>query len=1419
MIHPVRTAIGWSASRQDRAVALMLAVAAYIPILLTSPGRVSADTKTYLTVDPGEVLRQATSMWDPSVGAGTVPHQNIGYLFPLGPFYWLMDAVGIPDWLTQRLLWGTLVFAAAYGAYRLVRWLGWTPIAAAVAAVAYGFSPYLLSYLARLSVILGPWAALPWMILLAAKAARTRSWKPAAQFAVVVALVGSVNATALVLAGIGPIIWLVADVASGRVRLGSAVRAAAKIGVLSLAVSLWWIVALRIQGTYGMPILQYTETYQAVAGASTPAELIRGLGYWFFYGSDRLDTWVGPSLPYIDNSVMIGLGFVVAAIGVLGFLRSFIGRASAAGLLLVGLAVSAGAAPLDSSTPYGRLFEWFATETTAGLALRSTPRAAPLVVLALALGLASSTEWVRAQVRSRTARRWDLLAPTVAVALVGLQFFPWFTGGALTPSLLRDEQLPEHQTELADWLDSSRDSGRVYELPAADFASYRWGGTVDPLLPGLIDRPYLARELVPQGGAATADLLNAFERRLPEGWFEPETLEPIARRFGAATVVTRNDLEHERYRITRPGQLWTDVTSALGEPDHAGPLVVDTPRVPVLDERTLAHPDAAEEFPVVAAFDLDPSPVATSVSAESPIVLAGSGDGVVDLAGAGLLDPDRPLLYAATLDDLGRDGALDPAMLGTDPWWVFTDSNRQQGRRWSTVSSNLGALEAGGLLQLDDDPGDNRLDLFGPGDERRTRAQHEADFADIRASYYGNRIAYTPEDAPWFATDGDPSTAWRAAVFEPTVGLVWEADLTAPVSAPTVTILQPITGATDRFITEIRITLDDTMSFDATLDERSRAVPGQPIELPDRPFEALRIEVLADNVGELNTYAAQPGVGLAEVAIAGITDERSADVPGFDAFEFLPTGALPSQRLTYVLTRERIDPATANRTAPEPRMVRRIEVPAERSFELVGEVRLAGDAAEETLLDALNDQLVVIAEQRLRGNPAARGASAFDGDVTTAWQTPFDGAVGATVSVQDGPAAVSAVTVSWLDDEQHSRPTQLTLTAADGAVHAIDLPPGDPSAGLASATIDVGPFDATSFSATITQIDPRTTPEDFSGLPRVLPVGLTEIQFGDAPNDARSTNEALDDTCRSDLITVDGEPVAVRLIGSRGDALARSELQMVSCEPISLAAGSHRVDAAGGAQTGFDIDRVVLDSAASSPTPTTPPDPDTSVDEQAATSLKLTVGPSDEPTWLVLQQSWNSGWTATAENDDLGAPVLINGYANAWLLPASTTERQIVLDWTPQRTMTIALWLSLAAGVIVLALAFGLRRRRDEPQDVADGRRVPRLVLGICLGLAVVVFAGPLVAIAAFAIAAATARWRWLAPAVVTACLAIVGVGISALEWRYDFPAAPDWPSRFGWASSIIWLAVVTVVVAALRPALAQSTPTPGEAAAVPVEH
>ena len=59
----------------------------------------------------------------------------------------------------------------------------------------------------------------------------------------------------------------------------------------------------------------------------------------------------------------------------------------------------------------------------------------------------------------------------------------------------------------------------------------------------------------------------------------------------------------------------------------------------------------------------------------------------------------------------------------------------------------------------------------------------------------------------------------------------------------------------------------------------------------------------------------------------------------------------------------------------------------------------------------------------------------------------------------------------------------------------------------------------------------------------------------------------------------------------------------------------------------------------------------------ADTRLQLTVEPSEADSWLVLAQSWNAGWTATINGELLGAPVLIDGYANGWLLSGSNTER------------------------------------------------------------------------------------------------------------------------------------------------------------------
>ena len=132
------------------------ALIAYIPLLLTHRGMVGADTKTYLYLDPGKLLSEAPYLWNTDVGLGSVTHQNIGYLWPMGPFYFLFETLNVPDWVAQRLWMGTVIFAAGMGVRFLLRTIGWGSIpmrrgGVLVATLAYMLSPYLLNYSARAS--------------------------------------------------------------------------------------------------------------------------------------------------------------------------------------------------------------------------------------------------------------------------------------------------------------------------------------------------------------------------------------------------------------------------------------------------------------------------------------------------------------------------------------------------------------------------------------------------------------------------------------------------------------------------------------------------------------------------------------------------------------------------------------------------------------------------------------------------------------------------------------------------------------------------------------------------------------------------------------------------------------------------------------------------------------------------------------------------------------------------------------------------------------------------------------------------------------------------------------------------------------------------------------------------------------------
>ena len=765
----------------------LLALIAYVPLLATAAGKVGADTKAYLYLDPGRLLAGASSMWDPNVGMGTVTHQNIGYLLPMGPWYWAFHAVGVPVWVAQRLWTGSLLFAAGAGTVFLLRTIGWDRRPALLAALAYELSPYVMLYEARTSAILLPWAGLPWMLALTMRAVRDGGWRAPALFALVVALVGGVNATSLLYAGLAPLLWLLYAVwVTREATLRRAAAAAARIGVLTLGTSLWWMAGLATQAGYGIDVLRYTETVRAVARASLPFEVLRGLGNWYFYGRDRVSPWVQPATGYTQHIWLILVSFAVPVLALLGAAVSrFRHRAYFAALVVVGAVVAVGVHPYAHPSPLGAVLKGVASSSSAGLAMRTTVRAVPLIVLGTAVLLAAGVE---AAIARAPALR--LVAVAAVVALVAADIPALWTGAMVEPNLDHPEAVPGYWLAAAHQLDASGPATRVLELPGADFSYYRWGVTVDPVTPGLMGRPVVGRELTPSGSPASADLVQALDRRLQEGVLDPQAVAPVARLMGVGAVLLRDDLQYERYRTPRPRPLWRLLDpppAGLARPAAFGPPQTTAPLVPLVDELELGTPPGAAPPPALAAFPVvAPVPIVRAERADRPLLVAGDAEGVVEAGAAGLLDGTGPVIFSAS-------GARDPALVadalarGADI--VLTDTNRRRGRRWGTVRENYGYTERAGEKPLVADPSDARLPVFPGATDADRSVTEQRGVASVMASGYGDPVAYAPGSRPALAMDGDPLTAWTVGAFDDPRGEHLDISLTRPTTTERVTLL------------------------------------------------------------------------------------------------------------------------------------------------------------------------------------------------------------------------------------------------------------------------------------------------------------------------------------------------------------------------------------------------------------------------------------------------------------------------------------------------------------------------------------------------------------------------------------------------------------------------------------------------------
>ncbi|MEO6318839.1 MAG: alpha-(1-_3)-arabinofuranosyltransferase family protein [Acidimicrobiales bacterium] len=936
--------------RQSKPELVALALLAYGPFLLSSPGRISADSKQYLYLDPGRFLARATDLWDPTIGAGTVPHQHLGYAFPVGPLFWAFDRLGVPDWVAQRLWLGTVTFLAAVGARWLFEQLGTGRVGALAGALVYALTPYQLAFTAGASVLLTPWAALPWLVGLTMRATRTGGWRPPAALGLVLVLAGGINASALALVALGPVLWVVVDATRGRAQTAAALRAAMRLAAVGLGVSAWWLVGVRLQGTYGLPVLQLTENVRTVAERSSPGDVLRGLGNWVFFSRDGAGYVVDQAEAYDRDGLVVALSYAVPVVGLMAALAVRWAHRTYFGLLVViGVVVAVGSSPVDDPSFYGSIWERFTSDTSVGLAFRNSPRAVPLLVLGFAGLLAAAVGAV-------PRVRWERPAgAVVAVVALGALLPVWQTG-YLSERLDRSEDIPTYWTDAIADIDAGDHGTRVLELPGSTFAAYRWGNLVDPLTPGLTDRPYLAREILPYGTAPSINLLDALDRRAQLGILEPAAVVPVARLFGVGTISLRGDLERsDRAFSPPPGPVWEALVAAegLAPPRPFGP----------------AGGDGSDPgLPSVALFDVeDPQTIVRAAPVAAPILLAGDGDGIVDAAAAGLIVGQGLVLQATGLDDDTLEGALDAGA-----HLVLTDSNRRRIQTWFyALRDTRGPTERAGRTAPDPTGYDFRLDPFpGSGDDSRTVVQQVGGRVEATSEGGPDR----PEDRGANAVDGDPGTAWRVGGDDP-VGQAITIVPDRPITIDRLQLVQPASARTGRSLAKVRIRLGDGDPIDVDLGPDSLRDGGQAVLLPEQVVDEVRVEVLA-------TVGTEPGggltpVGLAEVGVGATEIDEVVRLP-VDLLGRVGTGT-EGHSLDVVLTRLRLDLADPTRQDDEAHLDRRFELPLGRSFSLTAEGRVpAGLTPTPTPVDDCRDDLLTIDGRPLALRPVAGSPSGGD---------------------------------------------------------------------------------------------------------------------------------------------------------------------------------------------------------------------------------------------------------------------------------------------------------------------------------------------------------------------------------------------------------------------------------------------------------
>ncbi|WP_404382447.1 alpha-(1-_3)-arabinofuranosyltransferase [Knoellia locipacati] len=1275
-------------------------------------GRIAADTKYDLYVDPWGFLGRALHAWDPQVTWGGIQNQAYGYLFPMGPFFGIGSEL-LPMWVVQRLWWMTLMTAGFAAMLGLLSALGiGTRRTRVVGALAYVLAPRVVSTIGVVSSEAHPQLLAPavlWPLVLV-ESGRLGARRGAALSGVAILLCGGVNATATAFAVLPGALWLLTRRRWWRSSVtwwwGTAV----------VGGTAWWVVPLLVMGRYSPPFLDWIENSSAVSAQVGALDVLRGTTHWLGHVATQAGAWWPAGHQLVTSPTLTLVTTAVMSAGLAGLaLRSMPHRSFAFVTLLVGvLAVS-----LPHDAPAGSPFVTQAQGLLDGplAPLRNVHKADLLVRLPLVLGLAHLLCRISVW---RPARVWARPAVLVTSALlVVTAAAPAFSGSIAARGGV--ETLPRHWKDLGAWLDAAG-GGRALIVPAANFAEYTWGRPLDEPLRPLTSAPYAVRDGVPLAPAGTIRLLDEVERRLQTGRALGGATQ-VLRDAGVQYLVVRNDLS-----VDDSGQppVAFARSSVQQSPDTRFVKGFGPSQLNLVGDRVF--PVEVYELKGTVAPELALWPTASLVAS------TGASEDLVRLADAGLRGP--------VVFDGDRSSALTPTR------HVVTDGFRARTRwfgapRGQDVSPTLTDEDVNGAPDY----------LPWPEPGRRSVVSYEG-IADVSGSTsVADDFGFAglqPAHRPFAAVDGDDRTAW----------------VTLGDSRPRLTVSLP--GSVDvrevsvqpyadrvRFGDGLGVATDISVTTDGGR-VRATLAPSEAtrIRLPAGPTTTIEIEIESTTRGAPERTA----TGLAEVRIAGITPVealRTAATEGPATTVVLGAGLTGKDGCTAP-TRESeavtcfagqlVDPESTGA------MVRDVSGVAP------GLATIGGTLAVNPLRppgELLAVPGVTVSASSLRSYaPASLPAAVVDGDHRTAWSPSGDDESPSLTVELDRPITFSGIRLQtrreWAEKESPA-----VVIDVGGTEVTRRLQPG--------GVLSIPPTTGRTLTLTFTHVPGPRKPglgalelEELEPLGQAFPAAPVSIEApcGEGP-----------------ALSLDGRTVPTSASARRDALLGLSDITWRACAPVDVSAlPTHRFVLEPWADMSPRSLVLTHSDSEADERLSAPVD----LRRVGPTEMRGHLS-ADVDGVLVMAENANAGWQATLAGTRL-VPQTLDARRQGFVLAEGTAGGELVIRFAPDRAYRAGLLAGalMALIVILVALLPGGAPTSPAVRQPRVGR--PGLVAVVVVGAGVLLAGPVGGAVAAGAVALvrrfAVPSWVWpatilglgVAAAGVQVVLAPGSLGSSAVE-------------------------------------------------------